>query len=182
MGIDEIIKLHPLGSTVIINDTAVKMGMQTQGMRGCVLEHDVGAGVCVRIFLARFFEPVFWYQPAFLTQDGSVQPFLPATAAFMEEHMDGRKAFSNAQIAGPIMLGALRTWLVGKARGKPGDAVYEAASKADWTVLKNIYTDSSDSQLSRWLSDNDIRARRPVMTPVDVELAPASAITRPKLV
>lgn len=168
-----------VGSRVTILDSRSMDGLVTKGMAGCVVKVDEKSGFCVQLFITRIFEPCFWYAEAMLELNTTTQT-LPCTPEFIEAALGGRRQLVSSQSL--IRIGALRSWLIGRARALPGQGVYTAASQCSWNDLYTMYNDPSNAVLMRWLDVNDTRARRPQMLASDVELPAISVgIRRPRM-
>lgn len=170
-----------VGTRVTVRDTRSFGGLVTNGMSGCVVKLDEKSGVCVQLFITRIFEPCFWYMPAVLEVSNDTQ-VLPYPPDLLEVALGGRtNRWSASQ--NKLMLGALRSWLIGRSRALPGQGVFTAASQCSWNDLCVMYQDPNNTVLARWLDANDTRAKRPQMLVSDVELAPAAStgVRRPKM-
>lgn len=157
---DEVIKAFPIGSWARSTKTERFGPLLTTGVDGLVRKHHAEAGVLVKLYVSRIYEPSFWFKAGELQAWNGPQ-VLPISSDAIEYMLGGRGAILSNN---PISMGMMRSWLLWKMRVAPGHPIEEVVRSVKYEDVYPMFRDSSNINLNRWAELNDTRARRTVVT------------------
>jgi hypothetical protein len=165
---------YQVGDFVGFRTGGTKHGFYFIGATGCVVMLDAKAGVCVNILVSDFFRPCFWFK------ESELKPANKKPAVMTTEQIESAVSqFEvNRGVYSPVSAGLLRSWVVAKAKTKPGQALFDACFQLPLKQLEEWF-ENDDDELDKWLEANDDRVRRPrILDEMDDDLEAVGPVKR----
>ena len=146
-----------VGNTVAIVTNMARCVLNTSGMRGCLQMKDAKAGICVKLFISRIYQPCFWYKPDDL---GSIRVSSSKEwAAVKYGSLEIALGLRTRRLPNePITRGCLRSWLLDRATVPLGHLLEGIILNMPYQELHNMW--SREGAYKDWVEYYDTRPRR----------------------
>jgi hypothetical protein len=137
-------------------------GFKTSGLRGKVIATCKDL-ICVDIPVSPIYQPCFWYREAQLARSGP-EPIYHLGWFGIETSFYQRPYCSESDVVNrPIHRGLLRSWLWLKTEPEVDSDLGKAIMSEGIVTLAEIYRDTTDNKLRKYISAYDFSIQRSSM-------------------